>query len=89
MSIEAFNPVEASIEQTLQALDDGRVTSVELVQWCLDRAARIDRDGPKLNAIPVLNTHALDEARASDERRARGEAGALEGVPFTVKTRTW
>ena len=85
MSIEAFNPVEASIEQTLQALDDGRVTSVELVQWCLDRAARIDRDGPKLNAIPVLNPHALDEARASDKRRARGEAGALEGVPFTVK----
>ncbi|MCA0380250.1 MAG: amidase [Actinobacteria bacterium] len=85
MSIEAFNPVEASIEETLQALADGRVTSVELMQWCLDRAARIDTAGLNLHAIPVLNPHALEEARASDERRAAGTIGALEGVPFTVK----
>ena len=81
----AFNPIEAGIEQTLAALDDGSTTSVELVQWCLDRIARLDQAGPKLNAIPVPNPQALDEARASDERRARGEAGPLEGVPFTVK----
>ncbi len=85
MSTAAFTPIEASIEQTLAALADGRVTSVELVQWCLDRAARIDRDGPALNSIPVLNPHALEEAKASDERRASGRVGALEGVPFTVK----
>jgi len=80
-----FNPIEATIEETLDALQSGRVTAVELVQWSLDRIARIDQAGPRLNAIPVLNPHALDEARASDERRARGEAGPLEGVPFTVK----
>lgn len=85
MRIEAFDPVEASIEDTLHALSDGRVTSVELVEWCLDRAERIDRSGPELNAIPVLNPRALEEARASDERRAAGLAGPLEGVPFTVK----
>lgn len=85
MSIEAFDPVEASIESTLNALRDGRVTSVELVEWCLDRAERIDKSGPELNAIPVLNPRALEEARASDERRAAGLVGALEGVPFTVK----
>ncbi len=85
MSIEDFNPIEASIEDTLRALDDGTVTSVELVQWCMDRAARIDQAGPGLHAIVVPNPRALDEARASDARRAAGEAGSLEGVPFTVK----
>ena len=85
MSSEAFDPVEASIEETLLALANGRVTAVELMQWCLDRAARIDTAGTHLNAIPVLNPHALDEARASDERRASGTVGALEGIPFTVK----
>lgn len=85
MSIADFNPFEASIEQTLEALETGKLTSVELVAWCLDRVAKIDSAGPRLNAIPVLNPNAIDEARASDERRARGEAGALEGVPFTVK----
>lgn len=85
MSSAAFNPVEATIEQTLEALDTGRVTAVELVEWNLERAARIDRDGPQLNAIVVLNPHALDEARASDARRTAGHAGPLEGVPFTVK----
>lgn len=85
MNSEAFHPVEASIEQTLHALESGQITAVELTQWCLDRAASIDRSGPNLNSIPVLNPGALDEARASDERRAAGNAGPLEGVPFTVK----
>lgn len=85
MSSDDFNPVEASIDETLAALDDGRVTAVELVQWCFDRAARIDRAGPLLNAIVVPNPRALDEAKASDARRASGQAGLLEGVPFTVK----
>ncbi len=85
MSIEAFDPIEASIADTLQALDDGRVTSVALVEWCLDRVRAIDQSGPTLNAIPVLNPHARDEAHASDARRAAGQAGPLEGIPFTVK----
>lgn len=94
MSNEAFDPIEASIEQTLEALAEGRTTAVKLVEWCLDRVARIDRNGPKLNAIVVLNPRALDEARASDERRAQaqlghvdqlGQLGPLEGIPFTVK----
>lgn len=85
MSSEAFNPIEASIEQTLRALETGQTTAVALVEWCLDRVSRIDRSGPALNAIPVLNPGALDEARASDARRAAGNAGQLEGVPFTVK----
>lgn len=85
MTEQGFTPLEASIDETLAALDAGTVTAVELVRWCLDRAAQIDQAGPKLNAIIVPNPHVLAEAAASDQRRAAGNAGPLEGVPFTVK----
>ncbi|MBN9611901.1 MAG: amidase, partial [Actinobacteria bacterium] len=86
-----FDPIEATIEQTLAALDEGRVTAVMLAEWCLRRIDRFDRNGdelPKglpLNAVPVLNPQVLAEAAESDRRRAAGEARPLEGVPFTVK----
>ena len=88
MSSAAFNPVEATIEQTLEALDTGRVTAVELVEWNLERAARIDRDGPQLNAIVVLNPHALDEARAARGARQVTQ-GRSRGDPSRSKIRTW
>lgn len=80
-----FNPVEANVEETLRALDKGATTAVELVQWCLERIETYDRGEDGLNAVPVLNPRALAEAEASDARRAGGNAGPLEGVPFTVK----
>ena len=74
--------VEATIAGLREALDRGETTSVELVQRSLER---IERYGGDLNAVPVINPHALAEAEASDARRARGETGSLEGIPFTVK----
>lgn len=39
-----------------------------------------------LTAVPVLNPLMFAEARASDERRARGEAlSPLDGIPYTAK----
>ncbi|WP_220812372.1 amidase [Pseudomonas paralcaligenes] len=79
---------EASIADLRAALESGRTTAVELVQAYL---ARIDAyDGPgtptRLNAVVVRNPEALDEARASDARRARGETlGPLDGIPYTAK----
>lgn len=79
---------EASISELGAALANGDATAVELVEAYL---ARIDAyDGPQtataLNAIVVRNPDALAEARASDERRARGESrGPLDGIPYTAK----
>ncbi|MDH0896334.1 MULTISPECIES: amidase [unclassified Pseudomonas] len=79
---------ETSIADLRAALESGRTTAVELVQAYL---ARIDAyDGPntptRLNAVVVRNPEALDEARASDARRARGETlGPLDGIPYTAK----
>ena len=82
---ETFDPVEASIEQTLAALDEGRVTAVELATWCLARIEEHDQGPEGLNSVVVVNPRALEEAAASDRRRVAGEAGPLEGVTFTVK----
>ena len=86
MTTEAFTVVEADIDRLRAALDAGRVTSVELVARYLNRIAAYDRSGIRLNSVPVLDPRAFDDARASDRRRARGEAiGPLDGIPFTAK----
>ena len=79
---------EVSIAELRDALTTGRTTAVELVKAYL---ARIDAyDGADtataLNAVVVRNPEALQEAEASDARRARGESlGPLDGIPYTAK----
>ncbi len=79
---------EVSIADLRAALESGQTTSVELVQAYL---ARIEAyDGPNtataLNAVVVRNPEALNEARAADERRAKGQTlGPLDGIPYTAK----
>jgi amidase len=81
-----FEVVEASIAQLRAALEAGEVTSEELTQAYLDRIEAYDRGGIRLNALVVMNPEALAAARASDERRARGETlGPLDGIPYTAK----
>ena len=76
----------AGIAELAAALGSGRVTSTELALRYLNRIARYDRQGARLNAVPELNPGLLEEARASDERRQRGEAlGPLDGVPYLAK----
>ncbi|WP_313087529.1 amidase [Pseudomonas sp.] len=79
---------EASIADLREALAARRVTAVELVEAYLERIAAYDGpDTPTaLNAVVVPNPAALQEARESDERRARGEIfGPLDGIPYTAK----
>ncbi|MET3923121.1 amidase [Arthrobacter sp. UYEF20] len=81
-----FDVVEASIAQLRAALESGQVSSEELTQAYLDRIEAYDRNGIKLNALVVMNHDALADARASDERRARGTTlGPLDGIPYTAK----
>ena len=83
---------ETSISSLAAALVAGDVSAVELVQGYLARIAAYDRepatDGsrPALNAVVVDNPAALDEARASDDRRASGASrGPLDGIPYIAK----
>ncbi len=77
---------ETSIAALRQALEEGRVTSQALVEGYLARIARYDHDGIRLNAVVVLDPQAVEEARASDRRRAEGRLrGPLDGIPYTAK----
>lgn len=76
----------ASAGEQQAALTDRKVTSEQLVRAYLERIERIDRAGPKLNAVIALNPHALEEARRLDaERRAGKVRGPLHGVPILLK----
>jgi aspartyl-tRNA(Asn)/glutamyl-tRNA(Gln) amidotransferase subunit A len=82
--------VHATIAELGRLLDGKQVSAVELAQAFLKRVDA-HRD---LNAfLDVRPEVTLAQARAADERRARGEAGALLGVPMAHKdifvTRDW
>lgn len=71
-----------SVTELVRGLAEGRFSSVELTQAFLDRIAQ----HTDLNAfITVDPEFALAQARAADQRRARGEAGPLTGVPLGHK----
>jgi len=81
-----FPVVEKSIAELRAALEAGTVTSVELVQSYLRRIETYDHAGITLNSMVEVNPSALEEAAASDARRAAGTIrGPLEGIPFTAK----
>lgn len=72
-----------TIAQANSLLESGETTAAELVQAFL---GRIDTYEVGYNAFVTMNPTALDEAKASDERRAAGESlGPLDGVPIVVK----
>jgi aspartyl-tRNA(Asn)/glutamyl-tRNA(Gln) amidotransferase subunit A len=80
----------ASVAALGRLLDAGQVSAVELAQVALARL-EAQRD---LNAfLDVRPEVTLAQARAADARRARGERGALLGVPLAHKdifvTRDW
>jgi amidase len=75
--------VEATIAGLRSAMERGETTSAEIVEASLARIAAYDGI---LNALVVPNPAALDEARASDARRAAGRTlGPLDGIPYTAK----
>lgn len=80
-----FELLETNIEEVVEALRGGRVTSTWLTREYLERIEVCDRGEEGLNSIPILNPHALDEAEESDRRLREDRARPLEGVPFTVK----
>jgi aspartyl-tRNA(Asn)/glutamyl-tRNA(Gln) amidotransferase subunit A len=75
--------IAASLKELSAALGVKKVSSVELTRLFLDR---IDRHQSRLNAfITVDPEKSLAQARAADDRIARGEAGPLTGIPVAHK----
>lgn len=81
-----FDSFEQSIEQIHAALDEGRTSSVQLVDDYLARIAACDKAGPAINAMISLHPDAHAQAARRDDERAQGGArGVLHGIPMVVK----
>jgi len=71
-----------TLEAALDGMSKGEFSSVELTKAYVDACM----DGADLNAfITTTFEQAMDQAKTSDARRAKGEAGLLEGAPLGVK----
>lgn len=72
----------ASAQESLNALDAGQISSVELLELYL---ARIEKHS-WVNAVVTLDERAHAAAQRADEvRAAGGPLGPLHGLPITVK----
>ncbi len=67
-----------------QAIRSGKIGSLELTDYFIDRIERYDED---INAVVVRDfDRAREAAKQADELQANGEAhGPLHGVPMTIK----
>lgn len=74
---------EPSAIQLAAQIARGELSAVEAVDAAI---GRIEAGDGAINAVVVRDfDRARDAAKASDARRAAGQAGPLEGVPVTVK----
>ncbi len=81
--VAPFTIVEASIPEMRAAMEQGRVTSKELVRQSLERIATYEKT---LNATIAVNPHAIEEAEARDAERAQKKVrGPLHGIPVALK----
>lgn len=74
---------DKTLAELAQGLENGDFSSVELTQAYLDR---INAEDGKYNSyITVTGEQALEQAKAADETRAAGNAGAFTGLPIAHK----
>lgn len=77
---------EADIATLQAAMQQGELTSHDIVAYYLSEIARIDRAGPNLRSIIEINPDALEIAAALDQERAdSGPRGPLHGIPVVLK----
>ncbi len=71
-----------TVSEARDGLDKGEFSSAELTETCI---AAVEAARPLNAFITETPEKALEMARASDARRAKGEAGLLDGVPLAIK----
>ncbi|MHA6289501.1 Asp-tRNA(Asn)/Glu-tRNA(Gln) amidotransferase subunit GatA [Maricaulis sp. CAU 1757] len=75
--------LKLSLADVSQKLKNRDVSSVELTRAALDACQAAQ---PKLNAFTAFDEDkSMSMAEAADARLAKGEGGALEGVPLAIK----
>src|SRR5438874_1777898 len=82
-SAAPFTVVEAGMADMRTAMEQGRITSHDVVQQYLTRIATYE---DKLHAAITVNPNALKEADDLDRERSQGRVrGPLHGIPVALK----
>jgi len=77
---------EATLAGLAEQFASGRLTSLALTRFYLNRIRDLDRAGPALRAVMETNPAALEVAAALDrERLSTGPRGPLHGIPVLIK----
>ena len=71
-----------TIASVLESFKKGEFTSVDLVSAYIEQVKKVN---PEVNAYLEVYEDALLQAKQADEKRAKGDAGALLGIPFAIK----
>jgi aspartyl-tRNA(Asn)/glutamyl-tRNA(Gln) amidotransferase subunit A len=78
-----MNLLTASFEDVASAVQQKKISAVEVTQFFLSRAEKLN---PALNAFTHINCHALKDAQKIDQDIASGKnVGPLAGVVFGIK----
>ncbi|TWX68945.1 amidase [Colwellia sp. C1TZA3] len=81
-----INHHELTVTKAHSMMASEQLTSEALVNYYLERIAKIDDQGPQLNAVVQLNKNALKRAQALDEiYKKSGKVGPLHGIPILLK----
>ena len=81
-----YDVEEKTVAELTADMAAGRVTSQRLVEFYLSRIESLDWSGPTLRSVLSVNPRAIDDARALDAERERGELrGPLHGIPVLLK----
>lgn len=77
---------EKTIGELQSLMEKGELSSIELVDFYLDRIAQVDKEGVKINSILELNPDVREIAEAFDaERNEKKSRGPLHGIPILLK----
>ena len=81
-----FRLLEATIDDVQAALKSRQLTCLALVGFYLKRVEAYETQGPKLNAVQNINSHALSEAARLDAAfNSSGPVGPLHCIPVLLK----
>jgi amidase len=82
----SFPFLEYDISEMQKGFSDGSFTVEEVVAAYLQRIEEIDKNGPTLNSVIIVNPDAMAIARNLDEELKAGQnRGPLHGIPVLLK----
>lgn len=77
---------EMTVAQLEALMAAGKLTSVKLTDYYIDRILELDQSGPGVNAVIELNPDALNIAKQMDKLRQKGIVlGPMHGIPVLLK----